>query len=227
MPYLGRFSTWSRRHDAISFSTSMSWPPSSELRLPMRGVTCVAATARALRCMHALSLHRNFTHACMHCVTAVMHNRARATACTTSDSRSDIRELSQLPSMPKGKLCTYRLWLWQLTIFFLLFLLQTDFFWYLIVWITFDHHYFWILSMEFSNNSTFAEKSWFLGNFPFTCVQSACSASGALAAHVCLNVRWMGILRVATAWYACTVTARKFHSRMHCVTAVLGSYYHA
>ena len=158
----------------------------------------LAATARALRCMHActvtacmhaLSLHGNFTHACMHCVTA------------------------------------YRLW--QLTIFFLLFLLQTDFFWHLIVWITFDHHYFWILSMEFSNNSTFAEKSWFLGNFPFTCVQSACSASGALAAHVCLNVRWMGILRVATAWYACTVTARKFHSRMHCVTAVLGSYYHA
>ena len=90
----------------------------------------LAATARALRCMHALSLHGNFTHACMHCVTAVMHNRARATACT-SDSRSDIRELSQLPSMPKGKLCTYRLW--QLTIFFLLFLLQTDFFWHLIV----------------------------------------------------------------------------------------------
>ena len=78
----------------------------------------LAATARALRCMHALSLHRNFTHACMHCVTAVMHNRARATACT-SDSRSDIRELSQLPSMPKGKLCTYRLW--QLTIFFFYF----------------------------------------------------------------------------------------------------------
>ena len=185
----------------------------------------LAATARALRCMHALSLHRNFTHACMHCVTAVMHNRARATACT-SDSRSDIRELSQLPSMPKGKLCTYRLW--QLTIFFFYFsCFRLIFSGILIVWITFDHHYFWILSMEFSNNATFAEKSWFLGNFPFTCVQSACSASGALAAHVCLNVRWMGILRVATAWYACTVTARKFHSRMHCVTAVLGSYYHA
>ena len=114
------------------------------------------------------------------------------------------------------------------TIFFFFTFLASDWFflWHLIVWITFDHHYFWISqSMEFSNNSTICWEIVIFRKFP---IHLCTKCMLCLRCARCARLLKRAVNGNPTSCNCddmhAPVTARKFHSRYalcYCSTRIV------